>query len=98
MAVPVAPAPNAAAARDLKRVQKESAALEKTRRARDAVDDRAADRSAQKADVQRRKCAKLALNKQWADDDARRAIGTQADSARLRATRAAEALALECGR
>jgi hypothetical protein len=98
---PPAPAPVAAAngtpSRDLKRLQKESAALEKARLQREEKDERASDRAAQAAAVQRKKCGKLKLNKQWADEDVRRAATiTNIDNAKLRAKRAGETLALEC--
>jgi hypothetical protein len=94
------PAPataNAAPSSDLKRLQKESAALEKARLLREEKEERASDRAAQAAAVQRKKCGKLKLNKQWADEDVRRAATiTNIDNAKLRAKRAGETLALEC--
>ena len=97
---PPAPAPagaNAATSRDLKRLQKESASLEKARLLREEKEERASDRAAQAAAVQRKKCGKLKLNKQWADEDVRRAATiTNIDNAKLRAKRAGETLALEC--
>jgi hypothetical protein len=76
---------------------KESAALEKARLLREEKEERASDRAAQAAAVQRKKCGKLKLNKQWADEDVRRAATiTNIDNAKLRAKRAGETLALEC--
>lgn len=97
---PSAPAvANPAPSRDLKRLQKESAALEKARLQREEKDERASDHAAQAAAVQRKKCGKLKLTRQWADEDVRRAATiTNIDNARLRAKRAAETLALECPR
>jgi hypothetical protein len=96
--VPRAPAADPAAARDLARQAKEAAALEKTRHQREDKDAREADKSAQAAAVQRKKCGKLKLNKQWADDDVRRATAVNLDNAKLRAKRAGDTLALECPR
>ena len=96
LAVPSAPAANPAAAGDLARQRKEAAALEKARHQREDKDARAADKLAQAAAVQRKKCGKLQLNKQWADDDVRRASIPSLDNAKLRAKRAGDTLALEC--
>ena len=94
-APPVAPAAAATSA-DLLRMQTESAALQKTRQKTEEREARAAERAARTAAVQRKRCAKLALAKQWADEDARRASHANLDKARLRAKRAGESLAVEC--
>lgn len=100
--VPVAPATNPSAASDLARLKKESAAVEKERQkaaqreAREA--ERAAERETKRAAVQRKRCAKLALTKQWAEEDARRATAANIDKATLRAKRADETMQLECPR
>ncbi|MQA18740.1 DUF4124 domain-containing protein [Rugamonas rivuli] len=96
LAVPAAPPADPVAAADLARQKKQAAALEKARHRREDQDDRAAEKAAQAAAVQRKKCGKLKLNKQWADEDVRRASVAKLDNAKLRAKRAAEALALEC--
>lgn len=102
LAIPVAPraepAATAAAAASLARASKEAAALEKTRVARDEREAKLNARAAQVAATHERKCGKLRLNRQWADDDARRATAAAVDAARLKARRAAELLALECPR
>nr|WP_315261097.1 DUF4124 domain-containing protein [uncultured Duganella sp.] len=95
---PAAPKTDPAAARDLKRQQKQAGTLEKARLKQQERDDRDAARAAQAAAVQRKKCDKLKLNKRWADEDARRATGQASEAARLRAHRAGEAMALECPR
>lgn len=82
----------------LRRQQKQAAALQTAREKREQRDDRDAARAAQLAAVQRGKCNKLKLNRQWADEDARRATGNATEAARLRAKRAGEAMALECPR
>ena len=102
LAVPVAPAATSTPASDLARLKKESAAIEKERRkaaqreAREA--ERAAERETKRAAVQRKRCAKLALTKQWAEEDARRATSANIDKATLRAKRAGETMQLECPR
>lgn len=95
---PAAPKADPAAARDLKRQQKQASALEKERLKQQERDERDSARAAQIAGVQRKKCDKLKLNKRWADEDARRASGQASEAARLRAHRAGEAMALECPR
>lgn len=95
---PAAPKADPAAARDLKRQQKQASSLEKARLQQQERDDRDSSRAAQAAAVQRKKCDKLKLNKRWADEDARRATGQSSEAARLRAHRAGEAMALECPR
>lgn len=98
VAVPSAPAPDPNAAASLASARKQAAALEKTRLARDEREAKLDAKAAQAAAVQQRKCDKLRLNRQWAEDDARRATAANIDSARLKARRAAELLAVECNR
>ncbi|USX24498.1 DUF4124 domain-containing protein [Oxalobacteraceae bacterium OTU3CINTB1] len=95
LVVPKAPA-DAAAAADLQRMQKESAALQKSRQKVEEHEARESERAARTAMSQRKRCAKLALTKQWADEDARSATNANAAKARLRAKRAGESLSLEC--
>ena len=95
---PPAPTADPRAAGGLARARKEAQALEKARLARDDKQDRADAKAAQAASVQRRKCDKLRLNRQWADDDVRRATAATIDNARLKAQRAADTVAIECGR
>lgn len=98
LARPAAPRVDPAAAASLARARKEAAALEKTRVARDEREAKLDARAAQVAATHERKCGKLRLNRQWGDDDARRATAATVDAARLKARRAAELLALECAR
>lgn len=108
LTTPAAPPVDPAAARAHHAMRKQAAAMEKARLQREAADDAAAGKAAKAAAVQRRKCDKLRLAKQWADDDLRRAGSSTAplaagshasliDSARVKASRAADSLALECG-
>lgn len=96
LAVPAAPAGAPAAAADLQRMQKQSAALEKSRQKIEEREARASERAARAAAAQRKRCARLALTKQWAEEDARLASNANSDKARLRAKRAGESFSLEC--
>jgi hypothetical protein len=96
LAVPEAPAADTAAGADLARQKKQAAALEKERLKREAREDREADRNAQAANVRAKKCAKLRLNKKWADEEVKGATIPNEERARIKAKRAAETLALEC--
>jgi hypothetical protein len=93
--VPAAPAADPDAIKALRQQKKQADTLEKSRLKRQQKDERE-DAAASRAAVQRKKCAKLQLNKRWADEDARSATGKAADPARLKARRAGEAMALEC--
>jgi hypothetical protein len=94
--VQAAPAADPDAIKAVRQQKKQADALEKSRLKRQDKDEREDARAAQAAAVQRKKCGKLKLNKQWADEDARRATGGAAEAARLKAKRAGEAMALEC--
>jgi len=96
LAVPKPPASAPAAGADLQRMQKESAALQKARQQIEQRETRESERGARTAALQRKRCAKLALTKQWAEEDARRATHANTDKARLRAKRAGESFSLEC--
>ncbi|GGX86513.1 DUF4124 domain-containing protein [Massilia dura] len=95
MAVPDSPKARAAP-EELKRLQKESAALQKERLAREAQQARADALHDRQAARRRDACAKLELARKWAEDDVRRASHGTADAARLKARRAAERHAAEC--
>ena len=96
IAVPDAPPPNPAAAEELKRMQKQARTLERERHRREAADDRAQQQAADAARARHKQCAKLKLEKKWADDDVRGAPVQNLDRAKTRAQRAADRLALEC--
>jgi len=88
--------------------------MQKARQKREAKEDRESAKSAAAAAAHRKKCAKLALEKKWADDEVRggsngattgSAVGgsgavspASAARARQRASHAADLLALECPR
>lgn len=96
LAVPAPPPADSSATADLQRQRKESATLQKAREKTEQRDAREAERLARGAAVRRQRCAKLALAKRWADEDARGASAATADKARLRAKRAGESLSVEC--
>lgn len=96
IAVPEAPAANPDAAADLKRMRKEANTLERERHRREALDERAQQQAARAAQARNKQCAKLRLEKKWADDDVRGALVHNLERAKTRAQRAADRLALEC--
>lgn len=96
IAVPDAPPPNPEAAADLKRMRKEAAALERARHKREAADDRELQQAARAAQARSKQCAKLRLEKKWADEDVRGATVQNLERAKIKAQRAADRLALEC--
>lgn len=103
-----APAPSAAAMpaaeaararqRALASDGKQADALARARRQRELQQDRADDKAARQAAVQRKRCDRLRLNRQWAEDDVRRATPATIEQARIKASRAADSLAMECAR
>lgn len=97
IAVPEAPAADPATTAELKRMRRESAALEKDRHKREQSDEREAERAGRAAAARHQKCEKLKLDKKWADDDLRRAQPQYEERARLKAQRAADKVKLSCG-
>jgi hypothetical protein len=96
LAVRQAPPPDPGTKAALERMQKEAHALEKDRKAREALQEREDARHDRRAADQRRRCAKLALDRKWAEEDVRRSSPQSVDAARIKARRAAERQALEC--
>lgn len=94
---PQAPAADPGAKKDLARMQKESALLQKERVARDNLQRREDARLDRLAATRRQKCSKLQLDVRWAAEDARRAAPQAAEAAKLKARRAGERYASECG-
>lgn len=89
-----APAPEA-----LQRLARERAMLQEIEDARAERERQAARegaRAQREAAAVKRRCDKLRLQRKWADEDARRAGRDEAERARTKATRQAEALAVEC--
>jgi hypothetical protein len=100
LAVPPAPAV-AEAAEALERDKARLAALQKERSTVEVREERERARSARAAEATRQKCERLRLQVKWAEEDAARAGKAAAgkagtESARLKARRQAEALAVQC--
>lgn len=94
-----APAADAApATREAARQKEEAARLERARHQREAQEERAQQKQARTAAAQRKKCASLALRRQWAEEDAAKANPKAAPKAQQTARRAAEKHQLECGK
>jgi hypothetical protein len=96
LAVPAAPAPDAAGAQVLARQKKLLAGFEKQRQAQDARDARASAVAARAGAVRRQRCARLELKKRWADETADRAAGFGKEALQDKARRMGEVMAVEC--
>jgi hypothetical protein len=96
LAVPEAPAPDPEAAARLERNRAALQQIEQERAAEARLEEREAARARRAAAGQRRRCDKLRLNRQWAEEDLRRSSGAALEAARIKARRQAEALAVEC--
>ena len=92
----VAPAAPAEAAERLAREKAFLKEVEGERAAEEERAARAAARAQRELAVQRKRCDKLRLQTKWADEDIRRASRDEAEKARTKARRQAEALAVEC--
>jgi len=97
VAVPPTPAPDPAAAADLKRQAREADKLATARRKREAREEREELAAARAVAVHNKKCKKLQLQQKWAEEDARGATLQNTERARQKAKRAAEMTQLECG-
>lgn len=96
LAVPDTPAATPEPARELERMRRAGAQLEKERVARDAARERIDARADRAAATRRQRCDKLRLQARWMEEDARRAPPQAQEAARLKARRAADRAALEC--
>ena len=94
------PAPAAQSTPDLERELAQQKAtlhkLETERHAREAKEEKAEAQAAHSAAAHKQKCAKMRLQKKWADEDAAHASATNAAALKQKARHEAEALALEC--
>ncbi|WP_374581099.1 DUF4124 domain-containing protein [Pseudoduganella sp.] len=97
IAVPPAPAPDPAAAADLKRQAREANKLASERRKREAREEREALAEARAVASHNKKCKKLQLQQKWAEEDARGATLQNLERSKQKARRAAEVVQLECG-
>ena len=91
------PAPDAGAAGALFEQEKARlAAFQKERAARERGEEQERERAARAGAATRQKCERLRLQGKWAEEDAARAGKATVASARLKAKRQAEALAVQC--
>lgn len=95
LAVPPAPSAEEAAAA-LERDKAHLATLQKERLRAEQRERRDEGRRVRAAEATRQKCERLRLQARWAEEDAARAGKAAAASARLKARRQAEALAVQC--
>lgn len=99
LAVPVAPAPDPAAAKELQRQKALLAQLQKERGVRevqDAKNARADARASQAAGARRQRCANMRQQQRWAAEDAAKAAGPGTESLKRKADRQGQAVALAC--
>jgi hypothetical protein len=97
IAVPAAPRPDAAAAAELKRQEREANRLASQRRKREAREEREELAEARAVASHNKKCKKLKLQQKWAEEDSRGASLQNTERASQKARRAAETYQLECG-
>jgi hypothetical protein len=96
-ALAVAPAPSGTdAAQALERDKARLATLQKERALLDAREERDRARAARTAEATRLRCERLRLQVKWAEEDAARAGKEAGASARRKARRQAESLAVQC--
>ena len=96
LAVPDAPAPDTALQERIERNRATLAQLEQGKQVEADREQREQLRAGRAAVAERRRCDKLRLQRQWADEDLARQPGDARETARRKARRQAETLALEC--
>jgi hypothetical protein len=96
MAVPDAPPPDTALQERIERSRATLAQLEQDKLVEAEREQREQVRGARAAVAERRRCDKLRLQRQWAEEDLARQRGDAKETARRKAQRQAETLALEC--
>jgi hypothetical protein len=92
--VPSPPAVDKGAATRQERVASQ---LEAARKKRESLEDQARERAAKQLEARDKHCAQLRLEQKWAAQDAVGAGDKNRDAAQLKARRAGERLAVECG-
>ncbi|KQZ27017.1 DUF4124 domain-containing protein [Duganella sp. Root1480D1] len=95
--VPAAPAPDPAAAANLKRQERDAEKLASQRRKREAREERESLAEARAVASHNKKCKKLQMQHKWAEEDARGATLQNTERAKQKAKRAADMYQLECG-
>ncbi|MDN4039879.1 DUF4124 domain-containing protein [Massilia sp. YIM B02443] len=104
LAVPDAPPPDPATQERLERQRATVLQLEKGRLTQATRDEREFERAQRTSLAERKRCDRLRLQRQWADEDLARqrlagndpARAAAGEAARLKARRQADTLALEC--
>ena len=96
LALPPAPAPDAAQATRLTAARAALATIERTRTAQAERDALESERAARAALALPKRCDKLRLQARWADEDLARSSDEAKAVARIKARRQAETLAVEC--
>lgn len=104
LAVPDAPPPDPATQERLERQRATVLQLEKARLTQATRDEREFERAQRTSLAERKRCDRLRLQRQWADEDLARqrlagndpARAAAGEAARLKARRQADTLALEC--
>ena len=97
IAVPAAPAPDPAAAANIKRQEREAEKMASERRKRESREERESLAEARAVASHNKKCKKLHMQQKWAEEDARGATLQNSERAKVKAKRAADMYQLECG-
>lgn len=97
IAVPSAPAPDPAAAANIKRQERQAEKMASERRKREAREERESLAEARAVASHNKKCKKLQMQQKWAEEDARGATLQNSERAKVKAKRAADMYQLECG-
>ncbi|MEG1328201.1 MAG: DUF4124 domain-containing protein, partial [Janthinobacterium sp.] len=79
------------------RQERVASQLESVRRKREQLEDQARERAARQKELHDKHCAQLRLDQKWAAQDAIGAGDRNRNAAQLKARRAGERLAVECG-
>jgi hypothetical protein len=78
--------------------KREARRLEKERHQREAIESKEQQRVAYVNATMQKRCASLALQKKWSEEDAAATTGRSADRAMRKAQRSAEKYEAECGK
>jgi hypothetical protein len=78
--------------------KREARRLEKERHQREAIESKEQQRVAYVNATRQKRCASLALQKKWSEEDAAAATGRSVDRAMRKAQRSAEKYEAECGK
>jgi hypothetical protein len=79
------------------RQERVASQMEAARKKRESLEDQARERATRQLEARDRHCAQLRLEQRWAAQDAVGAGDRNRDAAQLKARRAGERLAVECG-